>query len=168
MEILVAVDLSKATEKVVQQVEVIGKALSAKVWLLHVAEPEPDFVGFDNAAKYIRDSRSGLFHNEHRQIQAIAERLRIAGLESTALLVQGAMAECILHEAAKLDVDLIVLGSHGRSNLYNFLVGSVSEAVLHKAKCPVLIVPTHERESTEPLPSVPSHGRVATISSAHL
>ena len=166
MGILVAVDLSKSTEKVVKQVEVLGKALSAKVWLLHVAEPEPEFVGFDNAAKYIRDARSELFHNEHRQIQAIADRLRKAELEATALLVQGFMADCILHEAAKLNVKLIVLGSHGHGNIYDFLVGSVSEAVLHKATCPVLIVPTHERESSDPMPPVLPHGRIETSSSA--
>jgi nucleotide-binding universal stress UspA family protein len=59
--------------------------------------------------------------------------------------VQGATVETILKEALKLDVDMIVAGSHGRGAMYQLLVGSVSEGVLHKSKCPVIVVPTHER-----------------------
>ena len=145
MKLLVGVDLSESTEKVVKKVAELAKALSARVWLLHVAEPEPDFVGFELDPKCIRDSRSKIFRREHHQIQDIADRLRNAGLDTTALLVQGATAETILKEASKLDVDMIVLGSHGRGATYQLIVGSVSEGVLHASECPVLIVPTHER-----------------------
>jgi len=47
MRLLVGVDLSGSTGKIVKTAEGIAKALSAKVWILHVAEPEPDFVGFE-------------------------------------------------------------------------------------------------------------------------
>lgn len=145
MKLLAGVDLSESTEKVVKKVEEIAKALSARVWILHVAEPEPDFVGFETDPKCIRDSRSEMFHREHQQIQDIADRLRKAGLDTTALLVQGATVETILKEASKLDADMIVLGSHGQGAMYQLIVGSVSEGVLHQSACPVLIVPTHER-----------------------
>ena len=44
-----------------------------------------------------------------------------------------------------MDVDMIVVGSHGRSAMYQLLVGSVSEGVLHKSECPIVVVPTHQR-----------------------
>ena len=145
MKILVAVDLSESTEKIVQEAEKIAQALSAKLYLLHVAEPEPDFVGFDVDPQTDRDLRAESFHDEHRQIQAIADRLRNAGLDAIALLVQGATAETILNQASKLDADMIVVGSHGRGAMYQLLVGSVSEAVLHRSECPIHVVPTHGR-----------------------
>ena len=145
MELLIGVDLSESTEKVVKKAEEIARALSAKVWLLHVAEPEPDFVGLKVGPQSARDFLSKRFHTEHRRIQEMAEQLRKTGLDATALLVQGATVETIMKEALKLDVDMIVVGSHGRGAMYQLLVGSVSEGVLHESECPVIVVPTHER-----------------------
>ncbi|MGB5475141.1 MAG: universal stress protein [Gammaproteobacteria bacterium] len=155
MKLLVAVDLSEFSEKIVFKAEEIAKALSAKVWLLHIAEPrpvdfsiagfEPDSIGLEVDPQSLRDSLAKRFRAEHRQIQDMADRLRKAGLDATALLVQGATVDTILKEASKLDVDMIVVGSHGRGAMYQLLMGSVSEGVLRKSECPILVVPTHER-----------------------
>jgi nucleotide-binding universal stress UspA family protein len=143
MKLLVGVDLSESTEMIVEKTEEIAKALSAKVWLLHVAGP--DLVGYDLVSQSLRDSVAEGFHGEHCHIQEIADRLRKTGLDTTALLIQGAPAETILKQASKLDVDMIVVGSHGRGAMYQLLVGSVSEGVLLKSECPILVVPTHKR-----------------------
>ena len=145
MKILVGVDFSESTEKITKKTEEIAKALSAKVWLLHIAEPEPDFVGFKVGPQSERNFITKRFHDEHCQIQEIADRLRKVGLDTTALLVQGATVEKILNEASKLNIDMIVVGSHGRGMMHHLLVGSVSEGVLHKAECPILVIPTHKR-----------------------
>jgi nucleotide-binding universal stress UspA family protein len=155
MRLLVGIDLSESTEKVVKKAEEIATALSAKVWLLHTtkAEPadlylagqEPDSIGLQPDPQFIRDSLAHRFHAEHRQLQEIADRLRKTGLDATALLVEGAAVETILKEASKLDADLIVIGSHGRGRMHQLLLGSVSEGVLHKSEFPILIVPTHKR-----------------------
>lgn len=142
MKILVAVDLSDATEKVVKMAQEIAKGLSAEVWLLHVAEPEPDFVGYEIGPRSDRDALSKEFHREHSRIQQIADGLRKTGIDTTALLIRGATAESILKEAGKLGVDMIVLGSHGRGAIRQIMLGSVSAGVLHQSACPVLIVPT--------------------------
>jgi len=145
MKLLVCVDLSESTEIIVKKIEEIAIALSAKVWLLHNAVPEPDFVEFKVDPQAARESLAKKFHGEHRQIQELANRMRKAGLDTTALLVHGATVETILKEASELEVDMIVVGSHGRGAMYQLLVGSVSEAVLHKSRFPVLVVPTHKR-----------------------
>ncbi len=141
MKILVAVDLSASCEKVVQVAQNLAAAAKAGIWLLHVAPPDPDFVGYEAGPQAVRDSASDRFHAEHRQIQAIAEQLRGEGLDATALLVQGSTAETIVHEALKLDVDMVVIGSHGRFSLHQLLQGSDSRGILHKSRCPVLVVP---------------------------
>ena len=145
MKLLVCVDLSESTEIIVKKIEEITKALPAKVWLLHNAVPEPDVVEFKVDPQAARESLAKKFHVEHRQIQELANRMRKAGVDTTALLVHGATVETILKEASELEVDMIVVGSHGRGAMYQLLVGSVSEAVLHKSRFPVLVVPTHKR-----------------------
>ena len=149
MNILACIDLSESTEKVVNKVAEIAKTISAKLWLLHIAEPEPDFVGTKVGPQSVRDSLSKRFHQEHRQIQEIADRMRKEGIDTTALLVQGSTVESILVKASKLKADMIVVGTHGRGAMYQLIIGSVSEGVIHKAKCPILVVPTHERIQIE-------------------
>ena len=144
MKLLVAVDLSDSTQIVVKKAEKIAKCISAKVWIIHNAEPAPDALEFRANPKAAREALAKKFHSEHQQIQKIAKRLRKKGLNTTALLVHGPTVETILKEASELDVDMIVVGSHGRSAMYRLFVGSVSKGILHESTCPVLVVPTHE------------------------
>lgn len=145
MNILVCIDFSDSTAKVVSNAEKLAKAVSAKLWILHVAEPEPDFVGYAPGPQYIRDSLAEQFHQEHRQIQEIAEKMREEGLEATALLIQGPTVEVILKTAKKIEADTIVIGTHGKGAVYHLVVGSVSETVIQKAECPIFVVPIRER-----------------------
>jgi nucleotide-binding universal stress UspA family protein len=57
-----------------------------------------------------------------------------------ALVVQGIPFVEIISTAKKNDVDMIVLGSHGRTGIAHMMMGSVSEKVVRKAPCPVLTV----------------------------
>ncbi len=145
MKILVCVDLSKSTEVIVNKIEELSKPLSARVWLLHNAVPEPDTLEFKVDPIAARESLAKKFHVEHLEIQKLAERLRKAGVEATALLVHGKTIDVILKEAADLDVDMIAVGSHGRGAMYQLLVGSISEDVLHRSRLPVLVIPTRKR-----------------------
>ena len=144
MRLLVALDLSEPTELIVKEAELLAKNMSARIWILHNAEPEPDVLEFKTDPQTARESLAEKFHREHRQIQDIAKRLRNEGLKATALLVHGPTVETILKEASDLDVDMIIVGSHGRSAVYQLLVGSVSEGILRGSRCPVLIVPTRK------------------------
>jgi nucleotide-binding universal stress UspA family protein len=144
MRLLVALDLSEPSELIVKKAEELAKEMSAQVWILHNAEPAPDVLEFRADPQAARDSLAEKFHREHRQIQEIAKRLRKEGLEATALLVHGPTVEVILKEASDLDVDMIVVGSHGRGAVFHLIMGSVSEGILRKSRCPVLIVPTRK------------------------
>ena len=142
MKLLVSVDLSDVSAAVVKKAAELAKGMSVEVRLLHIAEPEPDFVGYDVGPKYERDALAEKFHKEHSELQSIADGLRDDGLSVKALLVRGPTVETILNEAEKFGADMIVLGSHGRGAMQRLLMGSVSEGVLRETKCPILIVPT--------------------------
>lgn len=142
MKLLVAVDLSEPTELIVKKAEELAQEMSAEIWILHSAEPAPDVLEFRADPLAARQSLAEKFHREHRQIQEIAKRLRDEGLNATALLVHGPTVEMILKEASELEVDMIIVGSHGRSAVFQLLLGGVSEGILRKSRCPVLVVPT--------------------------
>lgn len=139
--ILVPLDFSEVTNAVVERAKALADAFSAKLWFVYVASPDPDFVGYEPGPQAVRDQVAAEHRDHHRSVQQVAEKLRRQGVEATALCPQGPTVATILGEAEKLSVDLIIMGSHGHGALYRTLLGSVSEGVLHKASCPVLIVP---------------------------
>ena len=141
MKILVAVDLSEASSRVVEAARRVATQSGAEVYLLHVAEPNPDFVGFDTGPDVVRSQVAEEYRREHRDVQKLAEGLRQTGITTTALLVQGPTVATTLEQAQKLDAALIVVGSHGHGAIYDVLVGSYSAGILRKARVPVLVVP---------------------------
>jgi nucleotide-binding universal stress UspA family protein len=141
-QILAAIDFSDATDGILAAAARLGGALRSPVCLLHVAAPDPDFLGYQTGPQVVRDQVARHWHEEHRQLQAFAEKLKAGGLEATALLIQGATAEKIIEEATRVGAEMIIVGSHGHGALRHVLLGSVSEAIVRHAACPVLVVPS--------------------------
>jgi len=144
MSILVAVDLSPASEKVVEAAGRVAKLTNAAVYILHTAEPEPDFVGYDAGPEVVRTQVAQELRQEHRDVQALAGKLRNDGIDATALLVRGPTVETTLKEAESLKADLIVVGTHGHGAVYDVLIGSYSAGIIRKSKLPILVVPIRE------------------------
>lgn len=139
--ILATLDFSPVADAVLAQAVAMSERLGARLWLIHVAAPEPEFVGYEAGPQTVRDQRANELREEHRTLQHRADELRARGLDVTALLIQGHPVEKIVEEANRLGVGMIVMGSHGRSGLARLVLGSVSEGVMRRATCPVLIVP---------------------------
>jgi nucleotide-binding universal stress UspA family protein len=137
--ILVPVDFSDVTPRVVGAAQTMARAFGSRIILLHVAEPEPDFVGFEPGPQTVRIGVARDFQAEHRQLEALKSTLTV---EALALQIQGPLVQKILEEAARHAVELIVMGSHGHGAFYELLVGSVTSGVLKSAPCPVLVVPS--------------------------
>jgi nucleotide-binding universal stress UspA family protein len=139
--ILAAVDFSEISEAIVDQAALIAGGFGAKLWLVHVAAPDPYFVGYEPGPSGVRDQVAAHLREEHRVLQGYAASCRERGLDATALFIQGATAETILAEAEKHEADLIVLGSHGHGALYRALLGSVGEQIVRTSTRPLLVVP---------------------------
>jgi nucleotide-binding universal stress UspA family protein len=144
MRLLVPLDLSSATDRVLAATRAVARDSKAEVWLLHVGEPNPDFVGYETGSEAVRDVIAHEYRGEHRKLQEYAEALRAEGIETTALTIRGPTAATILNEAGRLGVELIVMATHGRGAVFDLLVGSVSHAVLRDSRVPVLLVPARE------------------------
>ena len=146
MNILASLDFSDASLAVLRAAEKLAKLHGADLWLIHVADPEPDFVGFKAGPPTVRQDIASRYRQEHMDLQLQAETLRKAGLAVTPLLLQGPTAATILKEADRVQAEMIIIGSHGHGAVHHLLVGSVTEDILKKARCPVLVVPTHNRQ----------------------
>lgn len=156
-KILVAVDFSKITEEVLNQAVTLAKGMGAKLWIIHVTSDElkasvyestqfydyaPEFVGAPvGDVELARELCAEEYKREHQSLLNMSAKIRGKGVQTQALLLKGEAAELILEQAENLDVDLVVMGSHGHGMLRKILVGSVTEAVLRKALCGVLIIP---------------------------
>ncbi|MEE9280050.1 MAG: universal stress protein [Myxococcota bacterium] len=152
--ILVAIDLSDVTGAMLETASALAAQFEAKLYLVHVAKVPHTYVahgggaqfGFDPAYTILsRDEIAHQLRDEHRELQEHGARLEAEGIQVAALLMPGDPIVKILDEAEKLDVDLIVMGSHGHGAIYELLVGSVTEGVLRRTRRPVLVVPS-ERE----------------------
>lgn len=141
MKILAAIDFSPVTEQVLATLAQMAATLPAQVWLVHVAPPDPEFVGYDTGPDVVRGQVAAEHRAHHQQLQRLADRLRSQGVEVTALQLQGKTVDTVIAESQRLAASLIVLGSHGHGAVYNMLVGSVAEGIVRESKVPVLLVP---------------------------
>jgi len=139
--ILVAVDMSSATPVVVDAARQMTLGHGATLYLVHVEQPDPDFVGYGVGPQYIRDHLAEDFQGDRRTIHELRDSLEKEGVCVHGRVIQGPTIEKIVEEAKRLDADLIVVGQHNRGLLHRLLQGSVTDGVIHKAPCPVLVVP---------------------------
>ena len=139
--ILVPVDFSDTTTPVLAEAQMLAQALGAELVLLKVAEPEPDFVGFEPGPQTVRMAVAHDFRAEHSRLEDLKAVAEAGGLKATAMHVQGPIVDKILDQAKERGAVMIVMGSHGHGALYELLVGSITQGVLKGAKCPVVVVP---------------------------
>ncbi len=138
---MVTIDFRKNEKLLVDKAFQLAQAFGAKLWLLHIAAPNPDYAGYSVGKEYVRKNRASTLRKEHRQLQKYSAKLEEKGVKATGLLIQGSTIELIMEESKKLHIDLIIAGYHEHGFLYKAVVGSVSSQIIKQSKIPVLIVP---------------------------
>ena len=139
--ILFASDFSKASRRAFATAIKTAKASGATLTIVHVIAPfvpiGPDqYIGPDTWEEIDeRARRWGM-----RQLQALAARAKAAGVRAKILLGEGHAAREVTRIARKLHVDLVVIGTHGRTGFAKLLLGSVAGQVVATSKCPVMTV----------------------------
>ncbi len=142
MRILVAVDFSPITGTVMEIVPGVACRAPSDVRVLHVSEPEPDFVGYDAGPGGPGERVTAVCKRARLQVEVIADRLRARHINATALVIQGSRMETIIHEAGRFDADIVAVGSHGHGAVFELLTGSVPEAQLRQSERAVLVIPS--------------------------
>lgn len=152
-KILVAIDGSDSSHDVFKTALDLAKADKANLVLLHVLSFEeqsnltlPMPIGMDYMP--VADSETLQIYQERWQtyeqqnldlLKSLADRATAASVTTEVRQISGGPGRKICEFAESADVDLIVMGRRGISGVNEFLVGSVSNYVLHRAPCSVLI-----------------------------
>ena len=139
--ILLTIDFDDNEIVLIDKAIEIAAAFDAKIWLLHVVAPEPDFVGLEVGPQYIRDTRAEELKRERRLLTDYTDVIKLENLSCEGILIQGATIDMILKEAEKLDTDLIIIGRHEHNIMYKAFFGSVASGVIKKSKIPVMVIP---------------------------
>jgi nucleotide-binding universal stress UspA family protein len=135
--ILVPVDFSDCSLDALEYAVVVAQQAKASLMLLHVLEPVS--YGLDFTLSHIR-TREQVRESWTKRLEELASSHQHSHVPVESQLRGGLPADSILDSAQTLPCDLIVMGTHGRRGISHALSGSVAEAVLRKARCPVLTV----------------------------
>ena len=136
-KILVAVDLSNDSSKVIERAVTLAADNAKKIHLVHVVEPVAAAYSMDIYAININELQQEAINFAEKRLEKIGKDLGIDTAQVHSLL--GAPASEIRNLAAEIGADVIVMGSHGHSG-WKILLGSTANKVLHGAKCDVLTV----------------------------
>lgn len=137
--IVVPLDRSPLAERALAPALAIARRTGAELRLVHVRAHAPADATHDPSELARRSSRA--LEEARGYLDLVAVRLRQdAGVAVTCATVRGAVAEAICADAAATGADLIVMCTHGRTGWSRFWIGSVADAVLHRARIPVLLV----------------------------
>jgi|YelNatPaOPRAMG01_1025707.scaffolds.fasta_scaffold08046_3 nucleotide-binding universal stress UspA family protein len=141
-KILVPIDGSEESKKAVFIAKELVEKFQAEAFLIYVLPPLTLVATAAPGEEKILEVMPELIDFRQREAKEILNEF--VGLfppgKAEQKLLEGHPARCILNFAKEGNFDLIVIGSRGMSGIAGFLLGSVSDAVVHHAHCPVLVV----------------------------
>jgi nucleotide-binding universal stress UspA family protein len=137
--LLVATDFSASSKAALRTAVVLAKRLTARVVLVHATEPsassQSDTLRVDELSRRRCD----------QQLQKIISASRADEVIADKVVITGSPVEVILDQAKHQKTDLILVGTHGRRGMKRLMLGSVAEAVVRRAACPVFTVKAQVR-----------------------
>ncbi len=152
--LLAPIDFSDVTDRVIDTAEQMARAFGAKLWLIHCVKEHPVFAPMEEVPLVLPDTDMAMSERHPEQYQelvTLTSALKAKGIDAEALFVVGIPADEILFVADQYQIDLILMGSHGHGALYEMVMGSVAQAVLHQTNRLTLIVPSEIRKGTTPV-----------------
>ena len=147
--VMTATDLSKQSGFALEWAAYLAQCMKADLTLLHVISEEEgkiieEVIGEGAVVQIPKGIRQNVVEERQKkmaeQYEMVVSREIKAGLKVEQMIRIGVPFLEIIHAAKDKDVDLIVLGTHGRTGLSNVLIGSVAEKVVHHAHCGVLTI----------------------------
>lgn len=146
--ILVPIDFSACSKKALQYAGPFAEQFHAEVVLLHVSSLNymvaEGFGGID-----LPTLREDLIQDAEKQLGEILGSLDSDQMTASLVVREGRAATEIVDLAKSENIDLIVMSTHGYSNIKHVLLGNVTENVVRHAPCPVLVVRENEHEFVE-------------------
>jgi len=147
--ILVPVDFSDCSLAGLTYAVRFAKEVGGRIIALHVTDLGPVMMTTGCGEYYLPTYMQAARRRCDDEIRDFLKRVNFGGVRVDRLSVAGYCPAAIYEAAAREDVDLIIISTHGRTGLGRALIGSVAEGTVRHAACPVLVVPssTGVRES---------------------
>ena len=140
--ILYATDYSKASARALDEAVSLAKQNRAELLVVHVMEPVSQYAAgeeFSAPELYIKLEESAE-QDAERSMQKLMRKIQQAKVKAKSVLLRGTASDQIVKAAKNRKVNMIVIGTHGRTGLSKLLTGSVAGKVISLATCPVLTV----------------------------
>ena len=144
-QILCPVDFSEFSRRALDHALAVARCYGSTVTALHVVSPipvvvpGPSYFGAETPPGLVPPIDPGVLA---AQVKALADAEQVPGVRVETLVAEAPVAYSeILVQAERLEADLVVMGTHGRSGFERLFLGSTAEKVLRKARCPVMTVP---------------------------
>jgi universal stress protein A len=138
--ILVATDLSKASVPAFREAVGMAKDNGAELLIAHVYRP-PNLIEAESVAPGVyQEWDENLRTDVEERLQPWVEDARRQSINVRSLVLPGVPYEAIARAVQENQVDLVVMGTHGRKGASRFFLGSVAARVISTAPCPVMTV----------------------------
>ncbi|MDR4499428.1 MAG: universal stress protein [Candidatus Scalindua sp.] len=147
-KILCPIDHSDCSKEALKYAVSFALRNEAVLYLLHVIDIRTFDENLDTITKQIADE-SSINNLKKKLLECVPEEIR-SDMKIEAIVVQGIPFVEIIKTAKDNEVDMLVLGTHGRTGLAHMMLGSVSEKVVRKAPCPVLTVRSSNQKFVMP------------------
>ncbi|WP_332900326.1 universal stress protein [Haladaptatus sp. CMSO5] len=138
--ILIPTDGSDPARPAVEMAVGLAETHGAMLHVLYIVDQPTTVSGMGEGFSGLDDLLDALEERGHQATKAIVEQARERGIETTAAVRRGNPHDDILSYAEDNDIDVIVMGTHGRTGVKRALLGSVTENVVRHSEIPVLTV----------------------------
>ncbi len=135
-KVLVPVDKSDYSVRAVEYAAEFAKKMNSSIHLVHCHHKYPSYLG----EPFLQEAIDRIHDKAKNVLVPYKKYLTEEGIECTDLLLEEPVGEVITKIAKIENVDLIIMGTKGKSDIEGLLLGSVSHKVIHYAHCPVMII----------------------------
>ncbi|MBM7418918.1 MULTISPECIES: universal stress protein [Chryseobacterium] len=144
INIILPVDFGEKTDQLVDGAVKFAKEVNGKICLIHVAPTDIGFAIGDMGYQYFPEVEENEIREELVLLNKINQRILAQDVDCEHILKQGIAKDIILEYSDLKNASYIVMGSHGRSGIYDVFVGSLTKGLTKSSKIPVLVLPIHE------------------------
>lgn len=145
-KVLVPIDFSKASKKAIQYAVRFADQFNCEIDLIHVIEPTTAMFGAPLAIE-VSPNAEDEFLAAEKDLTTLARESCTDGVKPVHSLIRVGHAPNEITKAAKeLDIDVIIIATHGDTSWRHLCIGSTAERVVRTAPCPVLVVREKEHE----------------------
>ncbi|MBD8018544.1 universal stress protein [Kaistella pullorum] len=144
INIVLPVDFGESTDRLIDGAVKFAKETNGTICLIHVAPADIGFAIGDMGFQYFPEVEQNEIKEELLQLNRLQQRILAENIDCEHLLKQGVAGDIILEYAREKNAGYIVMGSHGRSGIYDVFVGSLTKELTRRSQIPVLVIPIHQ------------------------